>query len=43
MAVFALLAWIRRFWTFGARFSYTFLTLLALAIVWSLSYWNLLL
>jgi CubicO group peptidase (beta-lactamase class C family) len=43
MAVFAVIAWIKRFWTFGARFSYTFLTLLAFAIVWSLSYWNLLL
>ncbi|MBN2115775.1 MAG: beta-lactamase family protein [Anaerolineales bacterium] len=43
MAPFALIAWIKRFWTFGARFSYTFLTLLAFAIVWSMMYWNLLL
>ncbi len=43
MVPFALLAWIKRFWMFGARFSYTFLTLLACAIVWSLTYWNLLL
>jgi hypothetical protein len=43
MIVFALIAWIKRFWTFGARLSYTFLTLFALAIVWSLTYWNLLL
>ena len=42
MLPFALLAWIKRFWTFGARFSYTFLTLLAFAILWSLAYWNLL-
>jgi hypothetical protein len=43
MALFALIAWIKRFWTFGARLSYTFLTLFAFAIVWSLVYWNLLL
>jgi CubicO group peptidase (beta-lactamase class C family) len=42
MAPFAIIAWIKRFWTFGARFSYTFLTLLAFAIVWSMMYWNLL-
>jgi len=42
MVPFALIAWIKRYWTFGARFSYTFLTLLAFAIVWSLTYWNLL-
>jgi CubicO group peptidase (beta-lactamase class C family) len=43
MVVFTLVAWIKRFWTVGARLSYTFLTLFALAIVWSLTYWNLLL
>jgi hypothetical protein len=43
MVPFALIAWIKRFWSFGARFSYTFLTLLAFAIVWSMTYWNLLL
>lgn len=42
MAPFAMIAWIKRFWTFGARFSYTFLTLFAFAIVWSMMYWNLL-
>lgn len=43
MVPFAMVAWVKRFWTFGARFSYTFLTLLAFAIVWSMTYWNLLL
>lgn len=43
MVPFALIAWIKRYWTFAARFSYTFLTLLAFAIVWSMWYWNLLL
>lgn len=43
MAPFALIAWIKRFWTFGARLSYTLLTLIAFAIVWSMTYWNLLL
>jgi hypothetical protein len=43
MVPFAIIAWAKRYWTFGARFSYTFLTLLAFAIVWSMMYWNLLL
>jgi len=43
MVPFALVTWGKRFWSFGARFSYTFLTLLAFAIVWSMTYWNLLL
>ncbi|HSB01490.1 MAG TPA: serine hydrolase domain-containing protein [Anaerolineales bacterium] len=43
MVPFVLIAWVKRFWTFGARFSYTFLTLLAFAIIWSMMYWNLLL
>ncbi|HEX2995380.1 MAG TPA: serine hydrolase domain-containing protein [Anaerolineales bacterium] len=42
MAPFAVVAWIKRFWSFGARFAYTFLTLFAFAIVWALMYWNLL-
>jgi hypothetical protein len=42
MAPFMILIWIKRYWTFAARFSYTFLTLLAFAIVWSMMYWNLL-
>ncbi|HKY53634.1 MAG TPA: serine hydrolase domain-containing protein [Anaerolineales bacterium] len=43
MLPFAIIAWVKRFWTFGARLSYTFLTLTALAVIWALSYWNFLL
>jgi hypothetical protein len=43
MLPFAVLAWIKRFWTFGARLSYTLLTLMAFAVIWSLTYWNFLL
>jgi hypothetical protein len=43
MLPFAVIAWIHRFWTLSARLSYIFLTLLACAILWSLTYWNLLL
>ena len=43
MLPFAVIAWINRFWTLSARLSYTFLTLVAFAILWSLTYWNLLL
>ena len=43
MLLFAIIAWIKRFWTFGARLSYTFLTLTAFALIWSLTYWNFLL
>ena len=39
----AVIAWINRWWTLSARLSYTFLTLVAFAILWSLTYWNLLL
>jgi CubicO group peptidase (beta-lactamase class C family) len=42
MLPFAVIAWINRFWTLSARLSYTFLTLSAFAILWSLTYWNLL-
>ncbi len=42
MVPFAIVAWIKRFWTLGARFSYTFLTFFAFAIVWAMMYWNLL-
>jgi hypothetical protein len=43
MLPFAVLAWIKRFWTFGARLSYTLLALMAFAVIWSLTYWNFLL
>jgi CubicO group peptidase (beta-lactamase class C family) len=43
MLVFAGLAWWRRYWTVGGRIFYTGLTVVALAIVWALYYWNLLL
>lgn len=43
MAIFAVILWAKSFWTLRARLSYTFLTLLAFAILWSLAYWNFLL
>jgi CubicO group peptidase (beta-lactamase class C family) len=43
MLPFALIAWIKRFWTFGARFSYTVLTLSALVLLWALYSMNFLL
>jgi hypothetical protein len=43
MLPLAIVAWINRFWTLSARLSYTFLTLVAFAILCSLTYWNLLL
>jgi hypothetical protein len=43
MLPLAIIAWINRFWILSARLSYTFLTLVAFAIRWSLAYWNLLL
>jgi CubicO group peptidase (beta-lactamase class C family) len=41
--VFAVLAWVRRYWSLGRRIYYTLLALLALLLTWSLVYWNLLL
>ncbi len=43
MLVFAVLAWVRRYWSLGGRIFYTLLALFALLITWSLVYWNLLL
>jgi len=43
MLVFAMLAWVRRYWSLGGRIFYTLLALLALLLTLSLVYWNLLL
>lgn len=42
MAVFSVLAWVKRFWGVGGRVFYTLLTLAALSFLWQLSYWNIL-
>ncbi len=42
MLVFAILAWFKGYWNAGARLVYSLLTLFALAVNWSLVYWNLL-
>jgi CubicO group peptidase (beta-lactamase class C family) len=41
--VFAVLAWVRRYWSLGGRIFYTLLALMALLLTWALVYWNLLL
>ncbi|UCH60367.1 MAG: beta-lactamase family protein [Anaerolineales bacterium] len=41
--VFAVLAWVRRYWSLGGRIFYSILALLALLLTWSLAYWNLIL
>ncbi len=43
MAVFAVLAWLRRYWSLGGRIFYTVLAVLALLLTWALVYWNILL
>jgi CubicO group peptidase (beta-lactamase class C family) len=43
MLAFTIVAWWKRLWTLGGRVFYTFSSLWALAILWSLHYWNLLL
>ncbi|MBE2201363.1 MAG: beta-lactamase family protein [Anaerolinea sp.] len=43
MLIFTVLAWQKRFWTVSARIFYTLLTGWALALLWSLHYWNFLL
>ncbi|MBI5934828.1 MAG: beta-lactamase family protein [Chloroflexi bacterium] len=43
MTPFSVLAWAKRYWTVGARLSYTLLTIWGLAVIWSLYFWNLLL
>jgi CubicO group peptidase (beta-lactamase class C family) len=42
MLAFTILAWLKRFWTLGARIHYTVLTLSALGVIWILYYTNLL-
>ena len=42
MMPFAVLAWVKRYWTVGARLSYTILSIWGLAVIWSLHFWNLL-
>jgi CubicO group peptidase (beta-lactamase class C family) len=42
MLVFTVLAWTRRYWTWGGRLHYTLLTLSALSVLWGMGYWNLL-
>ena len=39
--VFAVLAWVWRYWSLGGRIFYTLLALFALLLTWSLAYWNL--
>jgi CubicO group peptidase (beta-lactamase class C family) len=41
--VFAVLAWVRRYWSLCGRIFYTLLALLAMLLTWWLLYWNLLL
>jgi hypothetical protein len=42
MLVFAVLAWIRRYWTLVGRLHYTLLALSGLSVLWGVWYWNLL-
>ncbi len=42
MLVFSVIAWVKRFWTLKARLFFSLLTIFALAILWSLYFWNLL-
>lgn len=42
MLVFTILAWLKSFWTRGARIHYTVLTLSVLGVTWTLHYTNLL-
>lgn len=41
MAVFAVLAWVKRWWNAPARLYYSLLTVFAGAIVWAMIYWHL--
>jgi hypothetical protein len=43
LVVFTAIAWWKRYWTPAGRLYYTVLTAAALAVVWSLAYWNFLL
>ncbi len=42
IVVFAVLAWVRRYWSRGGRIFYSVLALMALLLTWVLLYWNLL-
>ena len=42
MLVFAVLAWIRRYWNLVDRLLYTLVALSGLAVLWGMWYWNLL-
>jgi hypothetical protein len=42
MLVFAVLAWIRRYWNLVGRLHYTLLALSGLSVLWGVWYWNLL-
>ena len=39
--VFAVLAWVRRYWSLGGRIFYSLLALMALLLTWAMVYWNL--
>jgi CubicO group peptidase (beta-lactamase class C family) len=41
--VFAVVAWVKRYWSLGSRIFYSLLALTALLMTWSLVYWDLLL
>ena len=41
--IFAVLAWVRRYWSLGGRIFYSLLALMALLLAWALVYWKLLL
>ena len=40
--VFAVIAWVKHYWSLGGRVFYSLLAISALAISWSLVYWDLL-
>jgi len=42
MVIFCVLAWIYKYWSKKARIYYHLLTVVALAVVWSMIYWNML-
>ncbi|MFN3331625.1 MAG: serine hydrolase [Caldilinea sp.] len=42
MMVFAVIAWLKRFWSWFGRLHYSALTVTAMAVVWLLWYWKLL-
>jgi hypothetical protein len=41
MVVFAVLAWVRRYWSPAGRIFYSLLGVMAVLLVWALAYWNL--